>query len=201
MTKETILEDFGNNSYSGILQLRCANSNKLNRIMDFVRKGGGLCKIVLAKKGYDIFIGPHKVMNKLSRQLPKQFGGKLTITKQLVTRRRQTSKEVYRLYVLFRAFPYDGGDIVDFGGKPIKLTSTSSKINGIDISSGKRTVIPADGKLQKLDVLDAVVSQYKPNLMLINPLSFQPVRPENQPESTAKRYKVVLINEKLFVVK
>jgi len=201
VVKEKIVEDYGNDNYSGILQLRCKNKEKLDVVMGYIKKGQGLCKVVLAKNGYDIFVGPRGVMNKLIKALPLTFGGKLSYTTQLVTIRRQTSKEVYRYYVLYWIFPYSKGEIIVIDNSPIRITGISKKITGNNLATGKRITFIYDKEdFEKLVVHKVRASKYSPKLTLLHPETFQETIPVNEALKKQEEYDVVALKEKVYIV-
>tara|TARA_Y100000310_G_scaffold345198_1_gene462593 strand:- start:4134 stop:4490 length:357 start_codon:yes stop_codon:yes gene_type:complete len=62
-----------------------------------------IAKLKKIKTGVDIYVSSRKFATSLGKKLKKRFkGGKLLVTKKLFSRNRQTSKNIYRVTVLFR---------------------------------------------------------------------------------------------------
>lgn len=132
-----------NQYYEGILQLR--NPNK--EVLAFVRRQISkkpnvfIAKEVKQKNGIDLYLSSQHFMQSLGKKLKKSFVGELKISKKLYTRHHLTSKLVYRVNVLFKLLPYRRGEVINYRGEKIKIVSTSKKIIGKNIKTGKRVFI------------------------------------------------------------
>ncbi len=93
--------------YEGILQLRNPNKEVLNFIRNQFKnnKKAWIAKEDELKTGIDYYISSNKCLLTLGKKLKKSFKGKLIISKRLHTRNRMTSKDVYRMTVLFKFDP------------------------------------------------------------------------------------------------
>ena len=93
--------------FEAILQLR----NPKSEIIDFINKalekekskGVFLTKEEEVTNGIDYYITSKRFASKLGRLLKKKFKGELKLSPRLFTKDWLTSKDVYRLSVLFRA--------------------------------------------------------------------------------------------------
>ncbi len=90
--------------FEAILQIRPKNQEVLDFIKKQVekRENDWIAKQEEKKYGVDLYISTRKFAVILGRKLKKSFDGELKITKSIFTRDRQTSKNVYRVTVLFR---------------------------------------------------------------------------------------------------
>jgi len=91
--------------YEAILQLRPASP----KLVDFIaceierRPDVKISKIVDFKTGIDIYLTNQRfARSTLAPMIKRKFDGKLTITKALYGRHRQTNKLIYRATILFR---------------------------------------------------------------------------------------------------
>jgi NMD protein affecting ribosome stability and mRNA decay len=207
MRKSRVLEEGSMQAFSGIIQLRCPSQAKLHRVLEYVKRTAEkdkhpapVSKVTFEKQGFDVYVVPRSLVNRLQRALPMAFGGKVNITKRLVTRNHLTSKDLHRLYLLFRCFPFEQGDLVSSNHTPLRLVKVSKSITALDISTGKRVKLEPDTPLEPLNLHKAHVARTVPSLQLIHPVSFQPVSPENSPSAKADIYDVVVIGEKLYLV-
>jgi NMD protein affecting ribosome stability and mRNA decay len=202
MPKEKIIAHFGEQSFCGVLQLRSESWERLELVLEYVKGHKGLCKIVAEKKGFDVYVATKDVMNRFAKELPRLYGGSIKLSNHLVTKKRLTSKFVYRWNVLFWAFPFSAGDVVAVNGSPVLLTNVSKKISGLDLKTGKRTFFEYSHRerVERLEVCKAEVSHYKPVLTLIHPETYQPVVPENPTGRKNKQYDVVLVGPRVFLV-
>lgn len=112
------------NYFQGILQLR--NPNK--EVTNFIAKQDNIMKQVKVRNGIDFYFTSNKILKSLGYKLQKMFSGELKFSAKLHTRSRQTSKELYRLNVLFRIPKFKKGDTVQYKGEPIKIISLGKKV-------------------------------------------------------------------------
>jgi NMD protein affecting ribosome stability and mRNA decay len=129
--------------YEGILQLR----NPTKEIIEFVKnqiKKKPDVLITAEKKvtnGIDLYMTSQKHIRIIGKRLKKNFCGELKVSSKLHTKNRQTSKNVYRINVLFRAVKCDVGDILTFKGDMIKILKLGKRILAKDLQTGKKLSI------------------------------------------------------------
>jgi len=90
--------------YEGTLQLRNPNEEVLNFIRNQFKNNQ---KVWIAKEkdlktGIDLYISSNKFLLSLGKKLKKSFKGELKTSRRLHSKSRITSKNVYRVTVLFR---------------------------------------------------------------------------------------------------
>ena len=90
--------------FEGILQLRNPNEEVLNFIKNQFKnnKKAWIAKEEELKTGIDIYISSNRFLLALGKRLKKSFKGELKVSRKLHTKNRLTSKQVYRVTVLFR---------------------------------------------------------------------------------------------------
>lgn len=115
--------------FEGILQLR--NHNK--EIADFIRYEAAKESQIISKEekvsnGIDFYFVSKKYLRTLGYKLQRTFSGELKSSARLHTRNRQTSKEVYRLHILFRVSNFKKGDSVGYKGEKITIINAGKKI-------------------------------------------------------------------------
>jgi nonsense-mediated mRNA decay protein 3 len=90
--------------YEAIIQLRNPNEELLNFINNQLKKRKDIfiSKEIKQKKGVDLYISSQRFARALGNKMKKSFHGSLKTSRELHTRNRQTSKNVYRVTVLFR---------------------------------------------------------------------------------------------------
>src|SRR3989338_985396 len=129
--------------FEGILQLR--NPNGL--VLDFIakeiasKKGISIAKTEKTNNGLDIYISSQKFLRSLGNKLHKRFHGHLEISKRLFTRNRVTSKEVYRVNILFKLPSFKKGDVIDYKGDKIRVIGMAKKVLAKDIKTGKKLTL------------------------------------------------------------
>ena len=93
------------NYYEAKIQLRPFNEELIRFVINAIDKNDKIriSKVTQLKTGVDIYVSSRKVAAIIGKKLKKHFrGGKLLVTKTLFSRDRQTSKNIYRVTVLFR---------------------------------------------------------------------------------------------------
>jgi len=126
--------------FEGILQLRNPNDEVINFIKSQVEKREGVF-ITAEKKtnnGIDFYITSQKYLQALGKKLKKNFKGELKISSKLHTKNKLTSKNVYRVNVLFRITKYSPGDTLTFKGDKIKFLKLGKKILAKELKTGKK---------------------------------------------------------------
>jgi NMD protein affecting ribosome stability and mRNA decay len=90
--------------FEGILQLRNPNEEVLNFIRNQFKNNSKawIAKEEGLKTGIDLYISSNKFLLSLGKKLKKSFKGELKTSRKLYTKNRLTSKNVYRVTVLFR---------------------------------------------------------------------------------------------------
>ncbi|MBS3097227.1 hypothetical protein J4209_00360 [Candidatus Woesearchaeota archaeon] len=90
--------------YEGILQLRNPNEEALNFVRNQFKNNSKawIAKVEELKTGIDFYISSNGFLLSLGKKLKKSFKGELKTSRRLHTKDRLTSKQVYRVTVLFR---------------------------------------------------------------------------------------------------
>jgi len=131
--------------FEGVVQLRDINADLENFVKQDLAaaelQGVHIAKQHRKKDMWDIWLTSQKYMRQLGKKLQKRFGGELVESAKLFTRNKQTSKDVYRLNVMFRLRPYKIGDIVNVKGRKVKIKTLSKRISGVDIETGKKVFV------------------------------------------------------------
>lgn len=126
--------------YEGILQLRNLNKEVVEFIKNQIKKRADvfITKEKKVNNGIDFYITSQRYLQTLGKKLKKHFSGELKISSRLHTKNRQTSKNIYRVNVLFRLTKYNTSDIINFRGDKIKILKLGKKILAKDIKTGKK---------------------------------------------------------------
>ena len=90
--------------FKAVIQLRPASEDLVRFVYDSVKKkqAAWIAREELLKTGTDIFISDRHLALAIGKQLKRQFKGTLTLSRTIHTRDRETSKDIYRVTVLFR---------------------------------------------------------------------------------------------------
>jgi nonsense-mediated mRNA decay protein 3 len=141
-------KSFHSNYFQGILQLREGNKEIINFIDNEFKKENRpdvyISKKVKVKNGIDFYVTSNKFLRKLGRKLKDVFGGDLKESEKLFTRNNQTSKNVYRLNVMFRPCSYKKDDVIEYRGEKFVVMAVGDKIQARNKETGKRVLISFD---------------------------------------------------------
>ena len=132
-----------NEYFEGILQLR----NPTEELLDFLAKEikeKGNVFVAKTKKvgdGIDLYISSQRYLRTLGNKLQERFPGQPEVSSSLHTRNRQTSRDVYRVNVLFRMPSFRKGDIITYKGDRIQIIGMSKKVLAKDLKTGKKLTL------------------------------------------------------------
>ncbi len=191
--------------FQGIFQLRKPNED----ILDFIKrelkenkhKGVFVAKEKKVPNGIDIYLSSNKFAINLGHKLYKKFGGVLKINEKLFSQNRQTSKNIYRMAIMYRPVDFVIGDFVSFGKQVIKVTGISKKISGINLHTLKTQLMEYEkDELKKLDVLKTTISKTYPDVEVLHPETYQSIKVKN-PKNVQPGEKVkVVLHEGVWLV-
>ncbi|MBR9690124.1 hypothetical protein GOV08_00380 [Candidatus Woesearchaeota archaeon] len=90
--------------FEGILQIRNPKEDVIDYVKERIDSDDSIhiSKTEVVKGGVDFYVSSNKFLRKLGKEIKKRFDGELKESPQLFSRNRQTSKDIYRLNVLFR---------------------------------------------------------------------------------------------------
>lgn len=94
--------------YEAVIQLRNPCPELINLINNQLKKNPDafISTIIPLKDGFDIYISSQRFARNLGNKMKKAFkNSELKISRKIVTRNRQTSRDVYRATVFFKLFP------------------------------------------------------------------------------------------------
>jgi NMD protein affecting ribosome stability and mRNA decay len=132
--------------FEGVLQLRGCTDEVLDWAHDEIIRAGK-AKIAKAKEvrgGVDVYLSSQHYMQSLGRQLQQRFGGIVKVTGRLYTTNHMTSRDVYRMAVLFKQMPFKIGDIVKLHGGEWKVLAVGNQVRMQNIKSGEKIRMLAD---------------------------------------------------------
>ncbi|MBW3010708.1 hypothetical protein KY335_03240 [Candidatus Woesearchaeota archaeon] len=167
--------------FEGILQIRNPNEKIMNFVLnEFEKSTHYFSRIEQVRGGYDLYSSSNKFSRKVGQKLYAEFGGELKESAQLFTQNKLTSKEVFRLNVMYRAPDYMPGDILSDGKNVFVVTSMKkNKIIGIDLMSRKKINVDQKAEVEKLIPEKTTISRVKPSAEALDPETYQSIEIEN----------------------
>ena len=132
-----------NEYFEGILQVRNPNEEVLDFIAREVEKKGDvfIAKTKKINNGIDLYISSQRFLRTLGNKLQERFFGHLEVSRRLHTRNRMTSRDVYRVNLLFKMSSFKKGDIVKYKGDQVKIIGMAKKVLAKDIKTGKKLTL------------------------------------------------------------
>ncbi len=89
--------------FESIVQLRPLDKDLYNWVIrDIENNKVGISKEVVTKNGFDIYTDSNQYALKLGKKLKKRFKGKVTLSRALHSTHKMTSKQLFRVTMLFR---------------------------------------------------------------------------------------------------
>ena len=102
--------------YEAVLQLRDVTQEVVDLVEEEIhRTKHSVSKVVELKNGLDYYLADNALTRALGKLLQQKFGGELTVTASLHT--KKDDKEMYRVTVLFRLPHFKKGDTVVYEGE------------------------------------------------------------------------------------
>ena len=134
------MEATDSNYYQGILQLRNIGNEVIEFAINEIKKDESayVSQVKKVANGVDIYISQQKFLRSLGNRLQKRFGGQIVVSRRLHTRSKLTSRDLYRVSVLFRLPSFKKGDIIGYRGSKIKIINMHKKVFAKDIATGKK---------------------------------------------------------------
>jgi NMD protein affecting ribosome stability and mRNA decay len=126
--------------FEGTLQIR----DPTQEVIDFIEndventKGVHIAKILKVRNGYDFLMSSQRYLRAVGKKLQEKFPGDLKHSRKIFTRNRQTSKEVYRVTVMFRPSGLHKGDTLIYRGEETEVVGFGGKVQLKIKKTGKR---------------------------------------------------------------
>ena len=132
-----------NEYFEGILQLRNPSEELLDFLAKEIKEKGNVfvAKTKKVGDGIDLYISSQRYLRTLGNKLQERFPGQPEVSSSLHTRNRQTSRDVYRVNVLFRMPSFRKGDIITYKGDRIQIIGMSKKVLAKDLKTGKKLTL------------------------------------------------------------
>jgi len=188
--------------YEAVIQIRPRKAEVEKFVETSLKRTdkASLSKRKIMKEGIDYYVSSWRFGVSLGNTLLKQFGGKLTISRKIFGRSKKKGKVVYRSSVLLRLLPFDKGDVIVSEGKILLVTSTGKFVTGKNLLNDKREKVDIKKGWEVLESCTAVVSNSYPNLEIINPEDYQSVAVENAKRVKTQKVRVVVHNDRAYLI-
>lgn len=134
--------------FEGVLQLR----DPRKEIKQYIRKifsdakrpDVWISKEEKVRGGIDFYVSSQKFLRGLGHKIQDKFGGEIKNSRKIHTRDKQSGKDLYRAFLLFRPSKYVKGQVIEYRGEKIKIISAVREIYGINLKTKKKVHIKFD---------------------------------------------------------
>ena len=127
------------NYFEGILQLRDINDEVIDFAVSEIKNSGvNIAKVKQLENGIDIYVSRQRFLRTLAGRLQKKFGGQIIVSRKLHTKSSLTSRDLYRVNVLFRLPNFKKDDVIVYKGDKIRIIHMGKKIFAKNIATGKK---------------------------------------------------------------
>ena len=202
--------------FEGTIQLRGNDEEKLSNIVEEILKiyeksSFDIQRIENVRGGVDLYSTNNRMSQRVGTFLYKKYGGEYKESKKLFSLNKQTSKEIFRVSILYRIPEFFKDDIITLNDKVLKVVKYSKdtikalnldKINKSENVSFKVTEeIKNNIEIQK-NKFEVEIELKKPFVQILDPETFQMIRVVNPPKNSeiGDKINVVIVNEKAYVI-
>ena len=187
----------------GTLQIRNLNENMFEYLQELLEisedKSGHVIDLREKGKSVDIDMTSQKEIERIAKGMQKEFGGNLKMDYKLHTRDKQTQKELYRLNATIILPDVRKGDYINFENETFKVISIiKDKMKVYSLENETKIMIGLDEKYDILKKETSIIARTEPNVMIIDPETFQMNEIKLRDKNNTKKIK---INQKLEIVK
>ncbi|GAA5819222.1 MAG: NMD3 family protein [Methanobrevibacter sp. CfCl-M3] len=164
------------------------------------------------KEGMDYYIGSLKSCRKLASAIQESFGGVITESERLVTKNRDTGKDIFRFWIAIRLPGFSIGDFIEFEDKIAKILSFDrKKVFALDLNDntvinifwnklGNIKVLKSRSDIQKA----SVISKSPTILQVLDPKTYEvvdfPISQDIENYSIGDEVDTISINGGLYIV-
>lgn len=209
ITLSPFASKIGTTYFQGILQLRNADDDVKNYLMNLFNKNEIIInKISGRDESVDYFFADKRKIPFVLNKLQRNFGGYSSSNPQLFSHDKQRSKDLFRLNSLFILPKFKVNDVIYDGENLLFVKKTSKEISGFDLIKKKHASMHFNerksDKFTKLEQKWTTVTRTRPSLKAMDPETYQEEdahNPLNIPVSDGKKIRVVKHKNKLIITK
>ena len=195
----------GTRYFQGVLQVRNASKQYIQKLREFFKREERKHRFITREEhkgsSIDLYVSSNKSLDVMSREL-KKLGAVIIKSSRLFSRDSLTSKELYRGTVL-AVFPsIKKGDYIKLDNQPVKVVSVSRHWKGVNLATGKTIIIKPTDKFEILEKNKTRISSVKPEVMVLDPETYQETILYNPPKDAAvsKSVTIIKVNGRLYCV-
>ena len=142
MDKKHSLEQKHPLYFEGTFQLREPTQEVVDYLEDLLLSKKDVVRVSRTEEvtnGFDFYLSSKTVLMQIGKILYRRFGGELKVSNRLFSRDRMTSKEIYRITVMYRPARFKIGSIVNAKGHELKVEMIKkNQVLGKDVKTGEK---------------------------------------------------------------
>ncbi|MFP4189958.1 MAG: NMD3-related protein [Candidatus Woesearchaeota archaeon] len=191
------------NYLEGTLQLRNVDEGMFTFLQDQLsiaeKRFSHVIDLREKDKAIDIDMTSQKEIEKIAKNMQKEFGGELKMDYKLHTRDKQTQKELHRLTATVILPDVKKGDHIESGDQVYKVVAImGNKMKVSDLDTGKNKMMSLKDEHKILKKEKAIVVQINPDIKVIDPETYQMTKIILKDKKNVKK---IRMNQKLDVVR
>lgn len=191
------------NYYEGQLQIRNADQEMIDYIeKDIIDNDIYVAKKIKQKNGFDYNLSSRRYIFTIARKLGQKYGAILKFSSKLVTKSKQTGKDLHRLNALVQFPEYKKEDILETEHTVMQVQRMEKeKITGIDLVTSKKITITNNREIKKLEKEETQVIRTVPSIEVLDPETYQPTKLQNKAELyIGQKIQIVKSKKGLFII-
>lgn len=112
-------------------------------VYEFVFRQLKKAKVYVAKEskvknGRDFYVDSNNFLRKIAKQLRGSFSGEVKLSATLHTVSKSSGKELYRLTMLFRQYPFKKGDTITVRGEEYEVLAFGTRVRVKHLKTNKK---------------------------------------------------------------
>ncbi|NTV24533.1 MAG: hypothetical protein HGA85_09315 [Nanoarchaeota archaeon] len=162
--------------FEGVLQLRNIDNETISFIDKFLMEERVFVSgRTETKQGFDLQISDQHKLQNLGQQLARRFGGTVKISERQFSQDRQTSKQTYRVNVLYDGPRFKIGDVMRYERGIFLVTQVRKEISAINLKTGKKETLPVIPDMELVPLVKTTVTKVYPALEVMDPDTYQSI--------------------------
>jgi NMD protein affecting ribosome stability and mRNA decay len=125
--------------FEGVVQLREGTAEQMDEIFAYINDNNiRISKQIAHKNGVDFYVTSQKFVQQLAKWIPLRYKCQLGTSRTLHTRDTKLNKDLYRVTLLVEFVDFTIGDVIEYKGDRVKITSLGKKPVGRILLTGER---------------------------------------------------------------
>jgi len=207
--------------FEGIIQIRGHNEEKITDVVDeilkiFEKSSYNITRIEPVRGGVDLYSTNNRMSQRVGTFLYKKYGGEYKESKKLFSLNKQTSKEIFRVNILFRIPEFFKDDIIILNRKVLKVVKYSKDTlkainldNNIDNTHNKNKNVSikiSEEIKNNIEIQNKIysvkIALKKPFVQILHPETYQMIKVINPSKNSeiGATINIIILDDVAYVV-